>query len=130
MLNTCYIHLANMLFTCYIHSICILYTFYIRFVYMLNTCCILVIYMLFTFYIHAIYILHALYTYYILKIHKFYKLFWTLFGHVLDKFGGQKTSFSKKFWGCLGYHLASSAVSRKGSKNHEHMFLYQNNKCV
>ena len=95
---------------------------------MLYTCYIHFIYVLYTFCIHSIYILHALYTYYTLKIHNFYTLFWTLFGHVLDKFGGQKWSFSKKFWGCLGYHLASSAVSGKGSKNLEKMFFFEKNK--
>ena len=32
-------------------------------------------------------------------------------------FEGQESSFSKKFWGPLGYVLASSLVSKKGWKN-------------
>ena len=44
----------------------------------------------------------------------------TLFGHVPDMFQksleGQKWSFPKKFWGPLGYILASSVVSKSRSK--------------
>ena len=45
--------------------------------------------------------------------------FWTCSGHVPKSLEGQKISFSNKFWRPLGYHLASSAVSKKGSKNLE-----------
>ena len=40
--------------------------------------------------------------------------FWTCSGKVL---GAENKFFSKKFWGCLGYVLASSLVSKKGWKN-------------
>ena len=62
------------------------------------------------------------------KISKFQD---TLFGHVPDKFGGQKWSFSKKFWGCLGYHLASSEVSETRSKNlFKNIFSKKNKSCA
>ena len=38
-------------------------------------------------------------------------------------FGGQKWSFSKKFGGPLGYHLASSEVSKTRWKNIKNMFF-------
>ena len=61
----------------------------------------------------------------------FRDFFWTLFGHVPDKFGGQKLSFSKKFWGCLGYHLASSEVSETRSKKlFKNIFSKQNKSCA
>ena len=40
-------------------------------------------------------------------------------GHIL----GVQKKFSKKCWGWLGYHLASSEVPKKGSRNLKHIFL-------
>ena len=90
---------------------------------MLYTCNIDSIHMLYTSYIQFIYTLHK-------NIQLLY-LFCTLFGHVPDKFGGQKWSFSKKFWGCLGYHLASSEVSETRSKNlFKNIFSKKNKSCA
>jgi Ca2+-dependent lipid-binding protein, contains C2 domain len=88
-----YIHLIYISYTSYMHFIYILFTFYLQFSYMLYGFCI----------------------------------FYRLSTHFLDmfqkSFGGQKWSFSKKFWGPLGYVLASSAVSKKGSKNEKNKYF-------
>ena len=80
-----------------------------------------IIYILYTLYIHFVCILH------IFRIDFTYVFVLQLFGHVPDmfqkSFGGQKWSFSKKFWGPLGYHLASSEVSTTRWKKLKNLFF-------
>ena len=53
-------------------------------------------------------------------VRHFFKYFW---GHVPGTFGGSTKSFSRKFGGCQGYHLASSEVPKKGFINLKNVFF-------
>jgi len=77
--------------------------------------------MLYTFYMHHMYNLYTHYVHFIYMLHKRctdYIYIYIIFSiKQLEKCWGSNWSCSKKCWGALGEHLASSAVSRKGSKN-------------
>ena len=102
------IYRSYIFYTSYMHFIYTLYTSYLHFIYILYTFHIHLVYILYTFHIHVVHILHT-----------FGVTFSKLFGHVPGKFGGSKKLIC---WGCLGCVLASSLVSKKGSKNLKNMF--------
>ena len=81
---------------------------------------------------HFIYMLYTFYT----SIHSFYldfilvlDMLQTCFGHVPKKFWGSKMTFFQKFWGPLGYVLASSLVSKSRSKNQKSWSKIKKIKC-